>query len=58
MKQQPANTPSSQWALTPGHSPTPGSPWSCVLLAPPGKGGQVSLALELSIQRSLYYSGL
>ena len=53
MKQQLANIPQ---VVSGGHSPTPGSPWSCVLLAPPGKGGKVSL--DLSTQRSLYCNGL
>ena len=55
MKQQLANIPQ---VVSGGHSPTPGSPWSCVLLARPGKGRKVSLALELSTQRSLYCNGL
>ena len=50
--------PRSEWGLTPGHAPTPGSLWSCVPLALPGKRGKVSLALELSTQGSLYCNGL
>ena len=54
MKQQPANIPQ---VVSGGHSPTPGSPWSCVLLAPPGKGRSAwlwNLALSVPSTAMVY----